>query len=103
MINTMDEAILNSDKGVKNTEIGHLAFYFYWGAFVDDKRLYDAIYDIREKQANWISSIAHNGAMDELIEENTTLQPPRYHNPVLLKHKSQPDYNNNVEGLYLRY
>lgn len=87
------------DDIVFSHEIGHLAFYFYWGKRFSD----DGYYTIREKQANWISSIAHNGAMDELIEEITTLQPPRYHNPVLLKHKSQPDYNNNVEDLYLRY
>ena len=80
-------------------EIGHLAFYFYWGDFIGDR---ENLYTIREKQANWISSLACNGRMDDLIEEVTTFQSSKYHNPVLLKHKSLLDYKGKVDGLYLR-
>ncbi len=83
-------------------EIGHLAFYFYaheWKKRTEERCSYKKI---AEKQANWISSIAHGGSLDELISEVTRCQPPQYQYPLLLSDNVYPDYEHKVEQLYLR-
>lgn len=79
-------------------EIGHLAFYFYYSKL----GYHEGWRTIAEKQANWISSIAHDGKIDELIDEICSLQPFPYHYPVLLKHKNDIHYNDLINDLYLR-
>ena len=84
-------------------EIGHLAFYFYaheWKDRTDDDRCWYKT--IAERQANWISSIAHGGSLDELISEISRHQPPPYHCPLLLSDNIYNNYEDRVEQLYLR-
>ncbi len=63
-------------------EVGHLAFAFYLHDFFHS----DWVWSLAEKQANWISSISHDGEIDDLIEDICWRQPPKYHDPRLLKH-----------------
>lgn len=79
-------------------ECGHLAFYFYYSEIRD----YEGWETIAEKQANWFSSISHNGCIDDLIEEICSIQPSKYQFPVLLKHNKDKGYDKKVRGLYLR-
>lgn len=79
-------------------EIGHLAFYFYYSNYYHRENWRD----IAEKQANWISSISHNGKIDSLIEEICSMQSYEYQNPILLKHKCDLRFHETIEKLYMR-
>ena len=98
MLITNKVSLIEMVDKVFSHEIGHLAFYYYYSILGwNDNKL-----TIAEKQANWICSISHDGSIDSLIKEITTIQPPKYHNPILLSDKKSLDYEYKVDMLYMR-